>query len=337
MSAREPLRAVADGPDPETRAAARRLVALIDQSEFHRRLEAFAADNDGRQGLTLPGWDQFQKLVGGDPPARALFVEMQRQEGALLSAMFGGSKRASTDLLESRLVRLVQWQNIVSNRASAPSLGSSAALLFLGSVGEVQVSDNAAALIEVLLQRPPILETLRTDNRQDAVRRLAVAWLIHCPAKNEEVLRQRLSIISGMGLEEALPLPLAIVGGEQPYNRVHSNTRALAALLVGQLGRAEHIDRLEPLLDDVANCNPFQQQLPGQPTVQVRDVALVVMLQLTGQRPADYGYINARLQPPKIYQLQTLFRENDQQRTEAIAKWRQWRAAQKNAPAAASK
>ena len=28
--------------------------------------------------------------------------------------------------------------------------------------------------------------------------------------------------------------------------------------------------------------------------VQVRDVALVVMLHLTGQRPADYGYLHAR-------------------------------------------
>jgi hypothetical protein len=64
ISAREPLAAVADGPDPETRAAARRLVALIDHSEFHRRLEAFAADTEGRQGISLPGWDQYQKLVG---------------------------------------------------------------------------------------------------------------------------------------------------------------------------------------------------------------------------------------------------------------------------------
>src|SRR4029077_8261454 len=39
MSAREPLLAIVEGPDPERRAAARRLVAQIDQSEFHRRLE----------------------------------------------------------------------------------------------------------------------------------------------------------------------------------------------------------------------------------------------------------------------------------------------------------
>jgi hypothetical protein len=68
--------------------------------------------------------------------------------------------------------------------------------------------------------------------------------------------------------------------------------------------------------------------------VQVRDVALVAMLQLTGQRPADYGYAHAILQQPlKVYQPQSLFRENDQQRLQAIAKWRDWRAAKQNEPA----
>ena len=77
--ARDALVALVDGPDPETRAAARRLISQIDQSEFHRRLEAFAADTDGALGVTLPGWDRFKKVVGSDPPARALFVDMQRQ------------------------------------------------------------------------------------------------------------------------------------------------------------------------------------------------------------------------------------------------------------------
>jgi hypothetical protein len=330
MSAREPLLAIIDGPDPEKRAAARRLVALIDRSEFHRRLEAFAADTAGRQHLTLPGWDQYQKLVGSDPAARALFVDMQRHEGALISAMFGASKQAPSRLLESRLMRLMQWQNLGGNRSTSPPLGSSATLLFLGSVAEIEVSDEAETLIELLLQRSPYLETLRSDNRQDATRRLAVAWLLNCPTKNENILQQRLNIISTVALEEALPLPLAIISGDAPYKRTQPDTRARAALLVGQFGQVEHVDRLEPLLADTSLCNRLQQQLPGQSAVQVRDVALVVMLQLTGQRPADYGYIHARLQPPKSFQLETLHRENDQQRVEAIAKWRQSRTANKN-------
>ncbi len=333
-SARQQLLGIIDGPDPETRAAARRLVALIDQSEFHRRLEAFAADTDGRQGLTLPGWEKFQKLVGADPPARALFVDMQRQEGALLAAVFGVNKRAPAEMLESRLVRLVQWQAAVGDRAASPPLGSCAAMLFLGSVAEMEVSQTAAILIENLIQRPPIRESLQPDRAQEAMRRLVVGWILHCPNKSEEILRHRLNLIAAAGLEDALPLALDVAGGDSQYARVQPFTKAAAILIVGQLGHREDVERLEPLLEDASVCFPPQMQLPGRPAaVQIRDVALVVMLQLTEQRPADYGYVNARVQQPKMFQLQTLYRDNDQQRTDAIAKWREWRAAQKNAAA----
>jgi HEAT repeat protein len=335
MPAREALLEVVDGPDPETRSAARRLVALIDQSEFHRRLEAFAADTDGRLNLTLPGWEPFQKLVGNDSAARALFVEMQRQEGPLLAAVFGVSKRTPNELVEPRLMRLIQWQNAARNRAVSPPLGSCAALLFLGAIPEIEISDQAAALSEILLQRPPMLEAMRSANRQDAARRLVVAWLLHCPSKSEEMVRRRLGIISNLGMEEALPLPLSVVSGEAPIKRVQAYTRALAVLVIGQLGRREHVEPIEPLLEDASTCFPPVMQVPGQPpsSVQVRDAALVAMLQLTEQRPVDYGYVHARVapQPARLYQIQTLFRESDAKRTEAIAKWRHWRAAQKAA------
>src|SRR5207248_2067614 len=105
---------------------------------------------------------------------------------------------------------------------------------------------------------------------------------------------------------EALPLALAVTAGDSPYKRVQPTTRALAALVVGQLGGAEHVDRVEPLLDDASTCFGPQMQIQGQlaGAVQVRDVGLVVLLQLTDQRPADYGYVNARLvQPSKTYRL----------------------------------
>jgi hypothetical protein len=65
--------------------------------------------------------------------------------------------------------------------------------------------------------------------------------------------------------------------------------------------------------------------------VQVRDAALVVMMHLTGQQPADYGYLHARLTPQRTFQLQTLHRENDEQRAAAVAKWRSWRATSRRA------
>ena len=61
---------------------------MIDDTEFNRRLAEFAADVDGRRGVTLPGWQEFGDLVGRDPAARNLFVDMQREEAALLARSF---------------------------------------------------------------------------------------------------------------------------------------------------------------------------------------------------------------------------------------------------------
>ncbi len=331
MVARRPLLELADGPDPETRAAARRLVALIDRTEFRRRLEAFAADTEDRQNLTLPGWDQFRKLVGGDPAARTLFVDMQQQEGVLIAAVFGVSKRPPEELWETRLLRIAQWQATAGDRSAIPSLGSCAAMLFLGSLAEMNVSDSAAAQLGIIIQRPPVRELLAPDSAQVAVRKLVVTWLLQCPNKNEEVLSQRLNIIASIGLADALPLALQVSAGDPQYLHVQPLTKAVAILAVGKIGRREHVDRLEPLLEDSTVCLQAQVQTPGQPpaVVQVRDVALSVMLLLTDQAAADYGYTNARMATPRTFHLQSLYRENDRQRDEAIAKWREWRATHK--------
>jgi hypothetical protein len=327
-AAREPLLALVDDPDPETRAAARRLVALIDRSEFQRRLEAFAADVDGRQGLALPGWDQFREQAGGDAAARALFVEMQRNEGALLSAAFGVAARPVSQMWEERLMRLVQWQVTGESRSAAPPLGSCAAMLFLGSVEGVNVSDRGAMLVEHLIQRPPIRDSLQMGNYRPAVRQLVVSWVLHCPNRNETLLRNRIGLASINELKEALPLALAVASGQGEYASVQPMTKAAATLLIGQFGGPEHVEHVEPLLDDSTVCMPRVPQAPGlAANVQIRDVALVVLTTLTDQQPADYGYLHARMQAQKMYQLQTLHVASDELREQAAAKWRAWRAA----------
>jgi hypothetical protein len=342
-AARPSLVKLADGSDPETRAAARRLLSLIDRSEFQRRLEAFAADTDGRAGLTMPGWEAYQELVGGDADDRALFVEMQKGEAPLLAAVFDKSKRPPEDLLESRLrtqvsllesrlQRVTQFQPNMVNGMLAPSLGSSAAMLFLGSIAETEPSDSVTGGLSHLLQRPPLREQLQRKKGQNvpnAVRRLAVAWALKCPNKSEGSLNARLMAIGVLGLEDALALPLAIVAGGPEYVQLSPAIKAQATITVGQLGNRSHVAQVEPLLNDATiYMTASQENLPGAPvgTVQVRDVAMVVLLRLTDQSPADYGYVAAQQFQPRNFSIQPFGVDGDKRRAQAIAKWRQWRA-----------
>ena len=332
--ARGALSEVIDRPDPELRAAARRLLVLIDRSEFERRLEAFAADTDGKHGLTLPGWEAYRDLIGDDAASRDLFIEMQRHEGALLEKIFGEDPQ--TVQWEDRLVKLPPWQIATRTGVAMRPVGSCAAMLLLGSVPEGRVSDRGVMHLVHMLQQPPLRESLQpgAGAHSEPLRRLLVGWLTHCPNRNEQVLTQRLGVASLYELREGLPLALAVAHSEPAYLTVQPTTRAMAVLVAAQLGGPEHVPQLEPLLDDDTVClrarvghavnadNPMTVA-----TIEIRDVALVGLLQLTGQNPAQYGFANAvRQQPNRLYNLGTLYLANDRQRQAALEKWRQWKS-----------
>jgi hypothetical protein len=163
---------------------------------------------------------------------------------------------------------------------------------------------------------------------------LVAAWIVSCPNNSESSLQQRLALAGANDLAEAVPLALSVATGEKAPRRASPSTRLTALLLIGQLGKREHVDRLEPLLDDAAVCIPAgfvggRVGGDGNVDVQIRDVALVVLLQLTNQKPADYGYPNAQVRAEQAMNPALLFPRTAAQRTTAIAKWRAWRVAQR--------
>jgi len=328
-AARGPLLEVADGPDPEVRAAAKRLVALIDESEFQRRLSAFAADTDGRLGLSLPGWDAFRDLVGEDAAARQLFVDMQQEEGPLLDQMLSNKANVEGTVWESRLQRLLRRRAIPGRGMVVPSMGSCAAMFFLGSLEKVGVSDQAAMLLYQLTQRPPVRDALAGD-KDGAARRVVAAWIVHCPNKQPNILRARLQLAVKNQLTEALPLALGVAQTDPEYLTVEPPIRAYAIMAVGKLGSREQAEQLEPLLEDEAVCDQAGVTTDAThrrlPEVQIRDVALAALLHLNNQDVKEYGFSQARRNPETLYALNTLGFSNDSERTQAIAKWRKWKS-----------
>lgn len=360
------LDVASDSYDPEIRAAARRLRVLIARGEFERRLADFAADRTGEQGEMLPGWAQFRALAGDDQESRELFVEMQRAEGAMIAEVFAsasatdhvdpttgaGADRGAVSMnrngysrWEERLLRRQALQMIDRSGRSASQLGSRVAMLFLAAVPEGKISDAGAAQLVFMLQQPPLREAVTAGPHHEPIRRLLAAWILHCPNNSHEVLKQRLDIASVHELREALPLALAVAHGDPDYITVPPITKATAILLVGQLGGAEHVAHLEPLLEDESLCSvvrviPAAGNLNGlaaaAANVEVRDVALATMLHLTGQDPADYGFTHAVRQPPGVYNLASLYMENNEKRQAAAEKWRAWRSQQSRAEQRAS-
>ncbi|MGD9635541.1 MAG: hypothetical protein AB7U97_19830, partial [Pirellulales bacterium] len=326
--ARAALVNVANGPDPETRFAARRLVTLIDESTFERQLAEFASDVDGQRGMTLPGWSAFREFVGTDAPSRELFVEMQRAEPELLRRMFDPSSHDHELNWEEQINRLLRARIFTQPGQLSIPAGSSATLLFLGSLPDAKLSDGAAASLRQLTQIPPLSEALAAKRDGNALRRLVCAWVIHCPNRSAIILQQRLDAMFQHSLDECLPLALELLEPKPEYLAVSPQQQMYAILAVGRFGSEENIAALEPLLDDQRECLS-RQQINGpaneQASVQIRDVALAVLLRLTGQEPVTYGYVHARPHPQKLFEETSLYLESDERRASALEQWRAWR------------
>jgi hypothetical protein len=337
FDARARLETASQDPHPEIRARARRLLVLIDQNQFEQRLEAFAADVDGSRGLTLPGWDEYRQIVGDDVASRSLFVEMQTQDAALLRAAFADDPTDLDDLLNERVDRLLNRQQILggfqTQRAEPPPpLGSCAAILLVAAAERGDDLDRLSLKFSQLAQRSPIREATKTGSFRPQIRRLLSHWVVNCPATSANPVHQKLQLAVMHELTDATPLAVAVAKGESPYERLDAKSRGWAVLAVGRLAPDRAIEHLEPLLDDDAVCVPGLNNSARAPNslteVQIRDVSLAVLVEQSGQDLARYGFPSADHHEEWLFKLPTLGLESDLARSVALTKWRHWRASQ---------
>ena len=207
-------------------------------------------------------------------------------------------------------------------------------MLFLGSLSDSQLPDTTAMRLMQFTQLAPVREALAAKEANSAVRRLVSAWILQCPSSSEGIVQLRLGIMLQYELSECLPLALEVARAGPKYLTARPQQQALAIVAIGRFGSADNVADLEPLLEDRVPLYSKQQlQLMGPVaeggTVQVRDVALAVLLHLTDQEPIAYGFLNARKQPQTLFDLRSLSMASDERRAAAAEQWRTWQAQHK--------
>ncbi len=129
IAARPDLELALNSNDAEVRYRARKILAKVLADDLAKRIEAFIRDVDGKQKLTLPGWETFSKQFGTDKPARELFVEMIRDEGPLVEAIQAGDPKLITEKLRASIGKLTQRMQTGAFQKTPPSAGQVAAQL----------------------------------------------------------------------------------------------------------------------------------------------------------------------------------------------------------------
>src|SRR5262249_50134762 len=99
------------------------------------------------------------------------------------------------------------------------------------------------------------------------------------------VVQQTLHLAMNLELKEALTLALKIANDKA----VRGHPLGLALTAIGKLGGKEHRAVLERFLDDTTLIGNFHINA-GRGTTEVRDVALGMLVHVTGQSHRDYGF-----------------------------------------------
>lgn len=321
LAAKPALQAACDSPDAEIRHRSRQALALVVDLDFQMRLEAFLAEGEGPAGHGLPGWERYRSLAGDGPLARRLFGDMQRTEHELLQAVDDNPKHAG-DVFEARCLEVGQELLELaasSSRSAAAPPATLAALLLTAANDEVPVSGAAGECLYRCCQQRAWEQSMLARNTGDLLPRLLAAWVVRPLASDSLAAYRNLVLALENDVKEALtPASDLLAGGGAPAHLI-----SWAILTVGKFGGSEQIPLLEPLLNDERNIavpNRGGQNLDAQ----VRDVALAVLVHLSGQSLVEYGFVHVRMHPSCLFIADSLGFNDPAARARACERWREW-------------
>jgi hypothetical protein len=323
------LEEAAQSPVLEIHTRAERLLAIVVRESFEQEVQAFLADVDGRRGTTLPGWDRARLRLAETDDARRLFAEMYRTEPALFEAYGEDNAKAAAafglrvDELHDQQYQRSRTNYRLRNQLQQATSANVMALLFVGADAELELPHPLVARFRTMFVQAWPAPRVQAAPEREYIREWLAEWILHQFAQPQ---REYESIVLGMQYDVPQVLQLALDVLRQ--GETHYYSRTYAASCIGKYGQPWHLSLVESLLTDQTSVNQPEHRINNRAVrleTQVRDVALAVLLQRTGQEPREYGFADLDTSVDYIHLLQSVAFESAQKRAGAFAKWNEWR------------
>lgn len=325
------LRAAAVQGDPEIRLRAAQLADRLREAQFEVLLQHLTSHPDEPAPDGLPAWGRYAAIAGDDVAARSLYAGMVRLAPDVMLQLEVDDER-----LIAALQALLQTQfSPVPRSWAAPSaefLPERLGLLLFPAIEREAV--DPTVMVKLLGEwLGPALMAGEADESAEPLRRLAGAW-VAAPHTAPRSKRMELARLFGLPegvapAREALlesspdtkPETVNLIGAPQAAEQQE------AVLLLARFGGIEHVPDLEPLLSDGTEINIYQRRREIKFQTRLQDLALVALLHLTGQKPADYGFaVELTENAQTVYSAQTVGFVTEEARQAALAQWQRWRA-----------
>ncbi len=321
LRARGALQAGVEDADPEIRRRCKELLPAVLEADRKAQLDAFLADKEGKHKHNLPGWERYRKVAGDDAAARAFYVSLLRHDMNFLADVEKDPARAGERCSEQchELFGRLMYGGTPGIRAPL-ELAAVAEVLLVAGDPRVHMPPECRPWVSTLFYQEPVLAALRGRERTP-FRKLVVAWMERQTEDEDAALQMFLVTTQTLNLKEGLDLGLRVLR-DRP---VKSRGLAGALVTVGKLGGPEHRAALEPLLKDVTVVGSFAVGRERGIT-QVRDVALAMLIHVTGQDPKTYGFAFSRRYAYLKFHPNFLGFTTDSEREKAFAHWQEWSA-----------
>ncbi len=339
------LEAVRETLDSEVRMRCEFLLPKAESEDMRAKVEVFLADTDGKYEHDLPGWAKFKEITGNDKSARELFAEMikvrdnhelliaTRYPGVDLQKVVDSRKRQ----IQYRMQPAVYTPNF---RPQMPTLHEGAAIILAEVIAPEREDGWQGGWIyhtqNFFYQIPDFQQAARGQGKYGAaLKKLAEKWIE--TRDGSQGLNVAVNIAQNLNLGQAvinkIYIKMLYVEGQNAQWQ-----RQQALQYIARTNAKEHVRGITKLFDDsTLLMQAVKQPNFSQPEVLVRDYALVVALQLTGQKPTDYGMKVTENRRGYVQDMGKYhFPEDkdgktDTARDAAFAKWKDW--AEKNLPA----
>jgi hypothetical protein len=340
LLAKDALLEGARDPDLEIRRRCRDLLPAILEADRQARLAAFVADKEGKKQHDLPGWRRYRTVAGNDLPARQFFVEMIKADNGFLADTDkdydptgerspkepAAEEKKAGDNAGELCAGMAQtlFQKMYGNRFGGGQVNAAevAALLLVASDPDVRMPNQTRYMMSNFLYQQSVRAAL-TGPSSSPFKKILVAWMYR-QTDDLASLQQMFHLTTNLDLKEGLDLALKVVREK----KVQGVGVASALTVIGKMGSKDHLTVLEPFLSDTTAIGNFALNR-DRGTTEVRDVALAMMVHLTGQSHNDYGFIFSRTNPGLKFYPNFLGFTGADQRDRAFARWKEWKAGQK--------
>lgn len=336
--------------DAEIRRRCRWLVEEIELADLRERRARFVRAADTADGCGLPGWQRFHRIAGAAPNARELFAAMIDAEPALMMAIEADHAEAIAGRLVGGLSLQVQGYWIDEEPSLPPEPARMAAfwhgfvaladLTAKTSLKIVSPAEATAApplavvepesflyqMSDSLLEEESLNAVLTHQRFGPGTQRLIGAYLEGMRYSDETAfLADRLL---GLALRYRMPEGLSLAASVLRNGDSSAEARAAAIVHLAIVGGKPYAALIEKQLTSSAEVFDI-----GEGTrCEVRDVALVWLIRLTGQSHDEYSLADARtyceawekMQPKDFDGLQTGIALTAAQRRDAKKKWQEY-------------